>query len=122
DGEQVDEDAQDDEHRQHADGAHQPLQHDAPMCGERGFFGCGHGDVPSRLVVHSAAMSERSTPVASAMMFSWVMAKPVSPPTSPAISPSRMTRTRSAMPTISGSSEEMTRMPTPVFANWSMMR
>ena len=54
------------------------------------------------------------TPVASAMMFSWVIGDARAPPTSPAIWPSRMTSTRSQMPMISGSSLEMTMMPMPL--------
>ena len=58
----------------------------------------------------ACACVARSAKEASRMMFSSVIA---SPATSPVIRPSRTTSTRSQRPISSGSSEEMTTMPTP---------
>ena len=55
-------------------------------------------------------------------MFSWVIGVPPAPPTSPSICPSRITRTRSQMPMISGSSLEITITPMPFCASSSMIR
>src|SRR6185437_2649056 len=71
---------------------------------------------------HAASPSAGREPVASSMMASWLIGLPVYPPSSPAISPSRMTSTRSATPMISGSSLEMTMTPTPDFASSLMIR
>jgi hypothetical protein len=56
------------------------------------------------------------------MMFSWVIARPLGPPTSPSMCPSRMTSTRSQMPMISGSSLEITITPMSRLASSSMIR
>src|SRR5207253_11294075 len=62
-----------------------------------------------------------SLPVANAIMASGVISRPLLPPSSVTSLPSHMTNTRSAIPTISGSSLEIITTQTPDAANALMI-